>query len=990
MEILLPITKLLVFIALLAIAVVALMMPLANSRRATFAVMRRNFVGYFSSPTGYVFICVFMLLSSIAAFWPDEFFNDNLATLSQLNHWFPLIMLVFIPAITMSIWSEERREGTDELLLTIPATDFDIVMGKYLAAVAIFSVSLLLSMITNFLVLVSLALGDVDVGLFVTTYTGYWFIGLSMLSLGMVASFLTSNLTVGFILGALFNAPLAFLMYADRVIPQRWLAQDLSWWSYAARFADFGRGVMSFGSITFFVLLAAFGVYVSMIMIGRRHWVASNSSSMLGHYLVRTISLLVMVLAGSRFLAGNGFLNRIRVDATSGNISSLATDTKKLLQGLDPENGVLIEAFISRDMPQAFVNTRIDLINLLREFEALGGKNVEVRVYDDLEPFTEQATRAEDQYGITARRVTLQSRGGIRQEELFLGAAFTSGLQRVVIPFFEQGVPVEYELMRSIATVSKGVRKRIGVVKTDAQLFGGLDMQRMAQTPKQLIIEELEKQYEVEEVDPSQPMEAGAFDVLMVIQPSSLTQSAMENLVAVIRDGQPTAVFEDPLPVALAGAPATGEPRRPQGGGMFGMGAQPPEPKGNIRKLWDTLGIAMVGDDSEPSGPFAAQVVWQEYNPYGNKISHQQITPEWVFISPDAPGAQDDALNIDEAVTSGLSQLLLLYPGGIRNLGARDLVFTPLARTGDRTGTMRFEDLRQNQRDPKFLQFMRAQRSSKKRYVIAARIRGFLKDDLTMSDAKSPLLVAQATPGPIDAAPAAKDPSDTNIKAAPDEAREKEIHVVYVADIDLVSSEFLQLRAQPDPELNWDFDNVTFVLNILDSLAGDESLIDIRKRKTRHSTLKLVELKTEEARDDAMEEISEFDTKIQEALDAARERLSENSKQIEEKIAELQLKAQDDGQSQTPELVSEMTRLGIQQKVVAKKLQAETEKLERERDRRLQVIQNGLSMDVREVQTQYKLYAAFLPLIPPFIVGLLVWNARSKREKETVGSERLR
>jgi predicted mannosyl-3-phosphoglycerate phosphatase (HAD superfamily) len=139
-----------------------------------------------------------------------------------------------------------------------------------------------------------------------------------------------------------------------------------------------------------------------------------------------------------------------------------------------------------------------------------------------------------------------------------------------------------------------------------------------------------------------------------------------------------------------------------------------------------------------------------------------------------------------------------------------------------------------------------------------------------------------------------------------------------------------------------------------------------------------------------MEEISEFDNKFQEAQDAARERLSKNSKQIEEKIEELQRIAMEEGQSQTPEIIAEVQRLGIQQKVAAKKLEAETEILERERDRRLQVIQNDLAMKVRKVQTQYKLYAAFLPLLPPFIVGLLVWNARAKRERATVGTERLK
>src|SRR5690606_14310021 len=123
---------------------------------------------------------------------------------------------------------EEKRQGTDELLLTLPADDFDIVIGKYLAAASIYTVSLVFSQISTFLVLLFLSKGEVDTGLFFANYLGYWFIGLAMLAIGMIASFLTHNLTVGFILGALFNAPLAFASMSDVIIPQRDLARAVS------------------------------------------------------------------------------------------------------------------------------------------------------------------------------------------------------------------------------------------------------------------------------------------------------------------------------------------------------------------------------------------------------------------------------------------------------------------------------------------------------------------------------------------------------------------------------------------------------------------------------------------------------------------------------------------------------------------------------------------------------------------------------------------
>ena len=133
------------------------------------------------------------------------------------------------------------------------------------------------------------------------------------------------------------------------------------------------------------------------------------------------------------------------------------------------------------------------------------------------------------------------------------------------MPFIDRGTPVEYELVRAICTVEKQKRKRMGVVETDAPVFGRFSMQ--GQSPSWQIIDDLKKQYEVIPVSPSQPIplrKAAAkpgekeegFDVLVVIQPSAMGPPECNNLIAAIRAGQPTVLFEDPFSILAPTCPA--------------------------------------------------------------------------------------------------------------------------------------------------------------------------------------------------------------------------------------------------------------------------------------------------------------------------------------------------------------------------------------------------------------------------------------------------
>ena len=342
-----------------------------------------------------------------------------------------------------------------------------------------------------------------------------------------------------------------------------------------------------------------------------------------------------------------------------------------------------------------------------KEFESRSSGKIKVTIQDNLELFSQKAVQAERRYGIKPQQVVTRARGKVKEEPVILGAAITCGLEKVVIPFFDYGIPVEYELIRSVSTVAKSQRKKLGVVRTDAQFMGGIDFSGggFRNLPREQIIDELEKQYEVEAVEPNGPIDTSKYDVLLVVQPSSLTQQELDNVTQAVKQGIPTAIFEDPLPAMMPQAPGTGDPKR-QSPMMSMMGGGQPPPKGNIRMVWEVLGIKVEGEERGP-GNFQSVVVWQRFNPYP-KLASQRFGDEWVFVSPDAPDTSEP-FNPTDPVTAGLEEVLFPFPGAIEANPDRssDLTFTPIATTGKRSGTISPSDYRANAEDPVALQVKR-------------------------------------------------------------------------------------------------------------------------------------------------------------------------------------------------------------------------------------------------------------------------------------------
>ncbi|EFH10625.1 ABC transporter permease [Pseudoroseomonas cervicalis] len=239
--------------------------------RASLIVARRELAGYFATPVAYVFIVIFLVMSGALTFTLGNFFGRGTADLQPFFGFIPWLFLFLVPALTMRLWAEERRLGTIELLLTLPITQWQAVLGKFLAAWAFCAIALAL---TFPLVLTVNYLGNPDNGVILTGYLGCLLVAGAYLAVGAAISALTKNQVIAFVLAvaicflfAAAGSPVVTEFLSVRMPVLADIARGLS---VTDRLGGFSRGVVALRDLVYFASFIGFWLFANAVAVDHR------------------------------------------------------------------------------------------------------------------------------------------------------------------------------------------------------------------------------------------------------------------------------------------------------------------------------------------------------------------------------------------------------------------------------------------------------------------------------------------------------------------------------------------------------------------------------------------------------------------------------------------------------------------------------------------------------------------------------------------------
>jgi ABC-2 type transport system permease protein len=237
-----------------------------------YIIAKREFAAYFASPLAAVFLTIFVASTGAFAFYIGGFFDRGQASLDTFFAYHPWLYLLLVPAVAMRLWAEERKSGTIELLMTLPISPAEAILGKFAAAWAFVGLALVLTLPMWITVNV---LGDPDNGIILTSYLGSFLVAGAFLAIGSFISALTKNQVIAFIVSAtvcflLVTSGMELVQNALRAWAPRIVADAVASMSFLSHYEEITRGIISLHSIVFFVSLIAFALFANAIAVSQK------------------------------------------------------------------------------------------------------------------------------------------------------------------------------------------------------------------------------------------------------------------------------------------------------------------------------------------------------------------------------------------------------------------------------------------------------------------------------------------------------------------------------------------------------------------------------------------------------------------------------------------------------------------------------------------------------------------------------------------------
>lgn len=403
------------------------------------AITRKELNSYFNSLLAVIFLGSFLAAIAVIFFSVEGFFTRGIADIRPLFTWIPVLLIFLIAALTMRQWSEEQRSGTMEILLSLPVSNTQLVLGKFLAVMGMIGIALLLTI--PYPIMVSL-LGNLDWGPVIGGYLASLLIAAAYTSIGLFISSKTDNQIVALILTVLVGG-LFYLVgsqFFRSFFPAN-VVEILSAIGTGSRFESIQRGVIDLRDLVYYATLSAFFLVLNVISLDSKRWSQKMTTYRSSYIRTTALICLNLILVNVWIYP----LSRLRMDLTSQKEFTISETTKDLISSLPDQ--LLIRAYLSERTHPLLAPLTTQINDMLKEYQINANGMVTAESIDPLkDPDIE--TEANQAYGI--KPIPFQIAG--RNESSIVNAYFN-----ILVRYGDQSVVIGLDELVDVQQTASGV-----------------------------------------------------------------------------------------------------------------------------------------------------------------------------------------------------------------------------------------------------------------------------------------------------------------------------------------------------------------------------------------------------------------------------------------------------------------------------------------------------------------------------------------------------